>query len=239
MTIDKNTAEKIREMYTEGVPKRQIAKKLRVTVNTINKYIKDDNNEKTMDKRGEVKKLNDLNKLEEELQIVGLKPEIQEHLFTAIGFLEDAEELSIEEKKLLNKAYFLKYELENADDIETVQWIETKCSDIIQQALENMERKADEARKEEEKRAAELQKQQEQKKQRLRKSLEVTLTKTDEMLAMPFSNEEKQDIFNSVMLRYEQPRFEIAGALRRTLGNHILDPEQLDTIMHLWYQNYV
>jgi len=240
MTISPETIKKIIEMEAKGFPRRQISQKLEIALNTIGKYIKCNGYEENhADERKEVKKPNDFNKLEEELTLAGLKPEIQERLFVAIDFLEDVKEPSSEDKTLLNKANCLWDKLEDANDIETVQWIETKCGEITQMTLESMEQKIDRARDEEEKRVVELQKQQEQKKQRLRKSLEVTLTQTDELLAMPFSNEEKQDIFNSVMPWYEQPRFEIADVLKRSLGNHILDPQQRDTIIHLWYQNYV
>lgn len=240
MTVDPKTIKKIREMYAEGVPKRQISKKLGVALNSVNKYTRDNNyEEQHTGERKQVKEPSDFNKLEEELQMAGLKPEMQERLLVAIDFLEDVKEPSSEEKAMLNKANCLWDKLEDANDIETVKWIETKCGEITQMALESMEQKIDRAREEEEKRVVELQKQQEQKKQRLRKSLEVTLTKTNEWLEMPFSNEEKQDIIKSVMPYHAQPRFEITNVLKRSLGNHILDPRQRNTIIHLWYQNYV
>lgn len=240
MTIDPITIKRIREMHAEGVPKRQISQKLGVALNSVNKYTRDNGNEEQYTDEGkEVKEPSDFNKLEEELQLAGLKPEMQERLLVAIDFLEDVKEPSSEDKAMLNKVNHLLVMFEGAHDIETVKWIETKCGEITQQALESMEQKIDKAREEEEKRVVELQKQQERKNQRLRKSLEVTLTKTNEWLEMPFSNEEKQDIIKSVMPYYVQPRFEIAYILKRSLCNHILDPKQRNTIMRLWYQNYV
>lgn len=136
MTITSKTIKKIKELKAEKVPDHQISQRLKISLNTVAKYKNNDKEEQHTDERKEVKKVNDFSKLEEELRLAGLKPEIKERLSMAIDCLEDVEEPSSE--ALLNKANFLASKLEDTTDLKIIQWIEKKCYEIIQQALEYM-----------------------------------------------------------------------------------------------------
>lgn len=244
MTLDKKTVEKIREMYAEGAPKRQISKKLGVAVNTVAKYTKDDNNEKPIDERKEVNGIPQIDQLEEELQIAGLKPEIQWRLSQTIDFLEDVEEPNSENEALLRKLDYLRNKLENVGDIETVEWVESKCDEVIQYILKEIEKDAEKARKEAEQKQKAIREKYNRNYHIMKESLAITLDEVNDFLNIPLTVDEKKQVIDNVIIYGMSISFsKVAGRLAKILRDYLASQEQINAINDWWrkriYGNHV
>lgn len=247
MTIDLKTISKIREMDAVGVPKRQISQKLGVALNTVMKYTKDEAYEgQQIIENKEDKKTVDFNRLEEELQLASLKPQVEEHLYLLIDFIEDYEEPNSDDKNLLNKAYFLINILADANDIETIKWIEDKCSNFMQQALESLGQKIDRdreiKRQRDEIERIKIEDKQNRRFQRLRMTLKNTLYDVNEILPVPINSENTEMIIQqaipSRVTTYGMAEKKLKNLLEYYLGNK----DQISFIIGYWrkfYNSYI
>jgi len=231
MTIEKKTMEKIREMYAEGFPKRQISQKLGVAVNTVAKYIK----EKPTDERKKVNGIPQINQLEEELQIAGLKPEIRWRLLEVINFLEAIEKPGVEAESLLCQLYLLREKLENASDIDSMKWVETKSDEIIQQVLKSRKEKIDRDVREKAKREKEAQEKYDRQYNMLKRELGEVIKEANTILLHPVNPEEIDEIAKKT-LPYGRDILDIAspGRFGRVLMEYGLSQVQASTVLEWW-----
>lgn len=200
MTLDPITIERIRELHRKGVPKLQIAKKLGVSLNSVNKYTRDiDYDEQHTDERKGIKESSDFDKLEEELTLAWLKPEIHEKLCVAIGFLDDIEELSNEDEARLNMLNHLLVMLEESHDIKKVEWIKDKHDDIIQQIYEAMEKEANKAREEKEQQEKIAREKYNRQYNMLKHELADVIKNANELLPYPLTSEETDEITKKML----------------------------------------
>lgn len=242
MTIDPITIKKIREMYGEGIPKRQISQKLGIAPNSVNKYIRDNGyGEQYTDERQEIKKPSDFNKLEEEMQIMEMKMELQPELNETIDGWESIENPNNEDISLLYKVNYLSDKLEAANDIERVQWIRDKYYEIMQAVGEAMDAEAARVMEEEEKRKKRAQEKLEKKQKEydrrynwLKHNLVEVIKDVNAILPWPITERELEKIIID-LLPYGKPIFVLInpGKLTKILEKYV-SKDDAEAMSRLW-----
>ena len=248
MTISPKTIERMRSMKDEGYTQKEIASKFKVSVRTVGKKLKED-------KQPMAELVNSQNQqhltaeksLEKQFQILELKPKVQNQLSDMVMLLEDERpNLDKETGVVLSQLWFLWNKIEETEDVEVVKWVQGKISegselskkfyDYVNKYLKKVEEEAAVLNARQEREKIRREEKQNRRFQRLRRTLRQTIEGVNDLLTVPFNEQEKEQIIQQA-IPSRTTTYDLAKRnLRIILDNYLLKKDQIAAIIDHWYR---
>lgn len=232
MTISPKTIEKMRSMKDEGYTNKEIAKRCKISKRTVGKKLKENNTVTSHNQHSITEK--SIDGLEEQLQILELRPKVESELDDMICTIEGEGEIV-----LVDQLGYLQGKLENATDLKEIREIEkliSEDSDLLKKFNEAVDRWKEKLAKEEE----EKRKKYDRRYNWLKSNLVKVIEDVNDIIEYPLTSKEIDDIIKETLPYGYQlgnsGRF--TRRFTRVLKNFRIPEEHAKIISKWWIQKY-